>query len=476
MPGVLGIDLGTSYFKLGLFDVQGKLLGLGRVPVNKDTVDGIRCELQTSLFWSLLKKGIAKACQTAGIGTEDIKAVSYSSQANSFILLDKNDKPLTPLILWPDKRAKSVDTKVEKYWQKDIFLQKTGLGVGCTEEFCVPKLRWFQVKEPQIWQRVKRVMTISDYLTYTLTSNLVSDTGTASLLGLLDLPKRKWSGDAIKTAGLEETQLSRLCEPGTLAGKITNNSAELIGLNSGIPLAVGSLDHHAGAVGAGVGKIAQFSESTGTVLASLRFTNNYHPQINTCMGPGLSGYDYYQLAFDGNGAESLQWYQDKYSSNLSLDELGQLAQRVEAGSNGLVAKPMANHYEGLKGFQNILNVHTTGYFVRAIMESTAVSLSQLVKKLCDESVPERIISTGGGAKSKIWLQIKADMLDTEIITSNCEEPACRGAAMFAAVAAGWFDNIEEAGDRWVSLRERFTPEKKIHKVYSQIFTNRFESY
>jgi len=109
-------------------------------------------------------------------------------------------------------------------------------------------------------------MTISDYLTYTLTGNPVSDTGTASLLGLLDLPKRNWLGDAIKTAGIEEIQLSQLCEPGFLAGKITNHGAELIGLNAGIPFAVGSLDHHAAAVGAGVGKIAQLSESTGTVL------------------------------------------------------------------------------------------------------------------------------------------------------------------------------------------------------------------
>ena len=102
---VLGIDLGTTYFKLGLFDRSGRLCGLGRVPVIKYCGDGSLCELSLDNFWSALQSGIDQACEQARAEPENIKALSYGSQANSFILLDKNNDPLTSLILWPDNRA-----------------------------------------------------------------------------------------------------------------------------------------------------------------------------------------------------------------------------------------------------------------------------------------------------------------------------------------------------------------------------------
>ena len=104
MELVLGIDLGTSYFKLGLFDRTGKLHGFGRVLVEKDTENGNRCQLPVERFWSLLCQGLTEACKQAQAQPEDIKAVSYSSQANSFVLLGEDSQPLTALILWPDSR------------------------------------------------------------------------------------------------------------------------------------------------------------------------------------------------------------------------------------------------------------------------------------------------------------------------------------------------------------------------------------
>ena len=106
MDCVLGIDLGTSYFKLALFDVDGRIRGSARISVPK-RVAGNRCELDADLFWQVLRTAVAQVCAEAGITARQIVALSYASQANSFLLLDSDNAPLTPLVLWPDRRLRT---------------------------------------------------------------------------------------------------------------------------------------------------------------------------------------------------------------------------------------------------------------------------------------------------------------------------------------------------------------------------------
>ena len=122
----LGIDLGTSYFKAGIFDETGHLKGLGRQFVHKIS-DEIFCELPLDIFWKTIRNCLNEAIQMADIPVNSIKSVSYSSQVNSFILLDKNDNPLTPLILWLDKRASGMELPVGN---TDELMQRTGLGIA----------------------------------------------------------------------------------------------------------------------------------------------------------------------------------------------------------------------------------------------------------------------------------------------------------------------------------------------------------
>jgi len=437
MELTLGIDLGTSYFKLGLFDRECKCFGLSGVSVKKDIGSGVLYELAIDRFWKLLQNGLKDVCKQAKVEPAEIKAIGYSSQANSFILLDKSDLPLTPIILWPDERSKRIYPEVKQLWQRDDFLQITGLGIDCSNQLCINKLLWFKKNQPDTWGKTNRIMTISDYLTFSLTGQYAGDAGTASLLGLLDLQKLKWWDKAFDILGIDGSILSKPLCPGTVAGNICKSGQELLGLKTAMPFVVGSLDHHVAAIGAGVGQVADMSESTGTVLACVNFTKKYNPKKNICIGPGLKKNNFYRFAFNENGASGLEWYQKKYAPDLSIEQLVQMAEKVKPGCDSLVALPLANKYEKLTGFKNRTDKHSHGHFVRAIMESTAKSLAELVNELCKEGKPKQIVATGGGAKSDLWLQIKADMLGAEFITTNCDEPACKGAAMLAATAAGW---------------------------------------
>jgi len=512
MELVLSIDLGTSYFKLGLFDRAGKMRGLRRVAVPADERAPMRCELPVERFFAMLEDGLSQACRQAGATTQDIAAVAYSSQANSFVLLDDRSHPLTPLVLWPDRRAAGeVDPRVSALWAREDFLRTTGLGMH-SDGMALAKWLWFQRHEPALWSQMRRVMTISDFLVFTLTGDTAGDEGTASLLGLWALERHDWWDEAIRAAGLSREQLSRPLLPGTVAGVVSAQAAERFGLRARIPVAVGSLDHHVAAIGAGIGTVAPVSESTGTVLACLGYSAEYRPRRHCCMGPNGAG-GWYQLAFDSNGAAGLEWclrragqpageasgagrggcaiqsqapadggsgarpgahdghpvhdvhHVHSVHNVHSIEELVHLAESAGPGAGGLFARPMAWTFDGLSGFVGRTNSHGHGHFTRAMMESTAATLLDLVDQLRPEGRPDRIVATGGGARSDLWLQIKADLIGSVFVATDCEEPASRGAAMIAAVAAGWFASADEAGAAWIAVRNRFVPESGGRAFY-----------
>ena len=452
MDLVLGIDLGTSYFKLGLFDRAGSLCGLGRVAVRTDSPAPGTCELPVERFWATLRQGLAQALANAGAQPGDVQAVGYASQANSFVLLDSAGRALTPLILWPDTRSQRVDKRIEALWAREDFLATTGLGVPIATEFAVAKLRCIQQNQPALWRRVAGFRTISDYLTQSLTGRAAGDEGAAALLGLWDLPGCDWWDDALAAAGLDRSHMAHLLPPGSVAGPLTHVAEDLLGLPSGIPLAVGSLDHHIAALGAGLSHLADVSESTGTVLACVRSCRELRPRAGCCAGAGMDRATYYLLAFDSNGAAALEWYRREHAPQHTIDQLVALAERVSPGCDGLTAAPSAEQFPALEAFAGIQPQHGHGHFVRAIMESTAASLVRLIDCLCPEGRPERIVATGGGARSGLWLSIKSAATGSKFLAANCDEPACLGAAMLAARAAGWFGSLEVAVEAWSRAR------------------------
>ena len=428
----LGIDLGTSYFKAGIYSDAGSLCGLGRVAVPK-VVSGGRCELSVHDFWEAIKGCIEMALSEANLTRFDISAVSYSSQANSFVLLDSCGTPLTNLILWPDSRAKGKCAQLKELAAAPDFMTRTGLGIDLNEEFMVAKLAWFQKYEPQIWSRTAYVMTISDLLVYMLTGCRVCDFDTAAMTGLLDVPNQKWWTRALEIAHLSEDMLSKPLPTGTLAGKVRRSASALSGLAEGTEVYLGCLDHYAVGIGAGILQGGRISESTGTVLAAVSYSEGYSPREGIITSPGLDGGHYFRLAFDGNGATAVEWYQKNYAPQKSILELEDEARCIPAGCDGLSALPKSDTYNGLEGFRNIRPEHTPAHFLRAIFESTAATLVQLVDKLDPERQATEVIPSGGGARNTLWLEIKAGMLQRRYLPQASGELATKGAASICTI-------------------------------------------
>ncbi|RKX78506.1 MAG: hypothetical protein DRP49_00665 [Spirochaetes bacterium] len=462
MDVVLGIDLGTSYFKAAVVNRSGALLGLGRSAVPVGDTSGGTWEVEIDRFWHSIKTIIDEACARGGVKPFDICGVSYASQANSFLMLDADYKPLTPIILWPDNRGLKNDNELNGLWVDKEYPDITGMSFKGSE-FAIAKVRWFQKKMPELWSGVRHFMTISDYLAFKLTDKPIGDSGTASLLGIYNLRDSRWWGKALSALNIPESYLSQTSRPGTVAGITASFASEYLGLISGTPFSLGGLDHHIAALGAGAGQISGLSESTGTVLAFYQSPISFKPDQLSCLGPSITDGEYYRLSFNDNGGRGVEWYRSNFAEEYSLPELDNMAAGISPGSDGLIALPEVFRERDLSRFVNVKASHTHGHYFRAIMESTAVSLSSLINRACPDDENLRILATGGGAGSRIWLRVKAMVTGSDLITSSSSEPAAYGAAMLASVAAGWFESSKDAAQSWVNIKEIFTPGKNSRK-------------
>lgn len=455
MACFLGIDLGTSYFKVGLFDEAGTLKGLSRLALRQENPAPGHCEVAVTVFWQLLRQGVTEVLREAGISANEVAGISYSSQANTFLLLDRSDRPLTPLILWTDARGEPIQDGLWGFTYHAAYGRRTGF-TGMTGKWAAAKLHWLQKNRPTLWAEVHRIMTISDYFTYSLTGERVGDAGTAALLGLYDLTTRHWWPAALTVFDIDSSRLSEPLRPGTPCGRTSAAAGALLGLPAGIPFAVGSLDHHMAALGSGLGRLADVSISTGTVLAAITQVQAVEPQPDCYHGPDFDGAGFFRLAFDPNGAGQLEDYQRRFAPSLSLEDLIALAATAPAG------QPVG---AGVKNPGFTPGEH--GRHMLYLLEKIAAAQRALVQRVARGTTVRQIVATGGGARSALWLQIKADMLGVPVATPASPERACLGAAMVASVAAGIHRDVVEASAAMVQPGRSYLPNPANVQAYGQ---------
>ena len=460
MGAVMGIDLGTSYFKVALVSEDGVLLGLGRRAVRVQSPYPGYQELPLPQFVDLVEQTVGDAFAASGLAFGDIAAVSYSSQANTFALFDSAMQPLTPLIIWSDSRVSAVPREVQSLLADTALLEKTGMGLF-SMQLCVAKLAWFRHVQPELWRATHYVMTISDLLLFLLTGCRIGDSSTASLLGIWDVNAEHYWRTGLDVLDLRPELFAALYRPAAVVGTADSEFARRLGLRRSAVAVAGSLDHLAAALGAGIGYLAPAAESSGTVLAALGLIDHFAVEQGTSVGPYASAGRFYKLAFSEHGAGVLEWYRRSYAPELTLARLTELAENVPAGCEGLTARPGAQRYRDLQGFRASRRPgqpYRHGHYARALMEQGAVVLRSLLLRALDGETPEAVVSTGGGAQNDLWLQIKADVVGCDFVRSDCAEPGSLGAAMYAACGAGWFTTVEQAARAWLSVNARVSPD------------------
>lgn len=427
-PFVLTFDLGTTLFKVCVFDANGRLLAVKRMPAG---VGEGNWSSSASVVLTLLRDSANYIHETLGDKAwSEIRSISFATQANTFALHDARGDELTPLIFWPDPSAAGEEAAIANALPAEDFRRITGL-LRHSPLMTIARLRWLQRAMPGVLSRTAQLRFICDEGIYALTGQHVTEAGVAALSGMFDLDRFEWWARGVEAAGIPSCILPRVVRAGTKLGRLLPDAADALYLSRECELVVGCLDQYAGAIGTGATEPGDICETTGTVLAAVRATDkrSYSPDIFE--GPGISPERYWQMSFSSTSANLLEWYRSTLPERPDFSALSDEAEHAES------AAPIAAFEEGKPishCFRNITPSHTRGQIVRGIMERVAWQLKSQIDQLCGDDRPRVIRSAGGGAKSRFWLDLKSKVIGIPCVATDCDEPTSRGAAKLAMMS------------------------------------------
>lgn len=472
MTAYVGLDIGGTGAKAGVFDENGTLLGLA----NK-TFTGESCgtEVPIEAIYASARAAVSEAVSSAGVETA---AMAVSSQGQTFVSLDREGRPLHDAIIWYDSRAGS---------EAETMRNKTVEALGGRraphiEAICTAaKVMWLRAHQPEAMETAAWFLLLPDYISYRLTGQPVTDPSTAMSTGLYVEDEADYCDEALAAAGIDKVQIARIARPGEKIGKIKPDLADEWGLSPGTLLVTGTNDQYAGALGAGNCRPGIVSETTGTCLALVTLAGKLPdpiPEGLICGRFPIPQYSYV-LAYSKTAGIVLDWFRNQFAQGLSHNELNQMAAEVPIGSGGVIVLP---HFDGkvspkpdpkARGFICNLTLDATPATIyRAIMESIAFSLRENIEHVQASGFPVDVIrSIGGGAKSDLWLQMKADVMGLNVERPSVTESATLGAAMLAAVGTGQFASAEEASASWYRVGRVFKANAWSYEAYEKPYFN-----
>lgn len=480
---ILGIDSGTQSTKAVVIDARdGKVLA--SAAQEYDLIPNLPAgakEQHPHTWREATASALRRALRQAKAVAAEVKAIGVSGQQHGFVPLDRAGEVIRPAKLWCDtSTAPECDEITEKLGGPKKALR--ALGNAVLPGFTAPKILWLKNHEPENYKRLATVLLPHDYLNYWLTGEKSMEFGDASGTALLDVRKRKWSGPALQAIDPDlEGKMPPLIPSDQPAGALQASTAKLLDLNPGTLVSAGGGDNMMGAIGTGNTRPGVITASFGTsgtiyacaekpvvdpvgeIAAFCDSTNRWLPLLCT-MNVTVAT----EMV-----REDFGWSYEKFAAE---------AARVPAGANGLLLLP---YFEGERtpnvpegtGVWFGVNKKTfeAGHFARAAMEGVTLGMNYGLRRLADLGVkPTQIRATGGGAKSKVWRQIMADIFNVEVVTLKVTEGAAFGAALQALwcwrLQQGEELSIAKLTDRFVEVNEGeiARPDPGVVEIYREL--------
>lgn len=478
MDYLMGIDLGTSSVKTIIMDLDGNVAALGQENYDIQIPSAGYAEQDIELLWEAAAKTIKQAITNGRINSSDIKGIGFSGQMHGLVLLDKEMKPIRPMIIWADQRANRQINNIYNIIGRDEFRKITlnSLSPG----FFLCSLMWVRDNEPQNYNKAYKAVLPKDYIRYKLCGELATDVTDASATLAFDGAKRCWAFDIIDKIGIDISLFPEHGEAYQIAGETIKECAEKTGLRCRIPVVYGGGDAIMQSVGNGIIKPGVISSNIGTAgqltsaVASPVFDKQY--RTNTFCHSKEDLWIIYGAHL--NGGIVLKWLRNNYFPQFTFREFDKAASEIPAGSEGILFLPYLSgertpyHDPFAKGilYGMTLN-HNYKHMIRAAMEGVIFSLRLSLEIFKELNIPiEQVVASGGGAKSSVWIQMQADIFNKDIYTVSSDEAACTGAAIVAGVGVEIYKSIEQACFRIVKYNQAVTlPNLKNVKVYDEAF-------
>jgi len=434
-------------------------------------------------WWRASASAVKIALHHASASSQDVACIGFSGQMHGAVLLDANGNVVRPSIIWCDQRTEKQSQDLEKLFGRERIIQLT-----CNPpltNFTLTKLLWVRDNEPQNWSRTRHVMTPKDYIRFRLTGDRAIDMADASGTLLLDVANRRWSAEVLGGTQIPQQCLPALYESSDVCGKLSKEGAEACGLKIGTPVVAGAGDQAAGAVGMGIAHAGVVSATIGT--SGVVFAATDRPALDPlgrlhtfCHAiPGR----WHVMGVTQAAGLSLRWFRDQFGTGKNdgrdpYERLSDEAASVPPGSEGLLWAPYlmgerTPHLDpNIRGaLVGLSSSHKRAHIIRAIQEGVAFSLKDTFSIFEEMNVPiTKIRLGGGGARSKLWRQIQADVYAQEVELVEAEEGAAYGAAILAAVGARHWNSVDEACDAVVRVATRVTPNAEASRILRENYS------
>ncbi len=477
MKYLLGIDLGTSSLKGSVYTTDGRLVDSSASEYDLYIPKKGFSEQDPKDWIKALKNVVGSLSKKIDDFSKNLDAISFSGQMHSLVLLDENGEVLRNAILWNDVRTTDQCQKIMNDFGHEILSISKNIAL---EGFTLPKILWVMENEPEIWEKTRHILLPKDYLRLYLTGNYHMDLSDAAGTLLLDVEKKEWSREIADKFGINYDYLPELVDSIGYTGDIRDEVRDKLGIKSRVKVYAGAADNAASAVGAGIIDDTRAMVSVGTsgvVFANKeKITGKEDGKLHT-FNAAIPD-TFYSMGVTLAAGKSLDWLKSTFAKDLSYDEFLSGIENVSAGSDGLIFTPYIQgertpyNDSSIRGsFVGMDISHKLDNFVRAVLEGITYSLKDSLVIIDGDGLNpvETMVSVGGGAKNKTWLQMQADIFNKNIVTLEIENGPSTGAAMLAAVGAGYYDDFKTCAKDFVKYKKEYKPNPENVKIYEKYY-------
>lgn len=491
---LIGIDIGTQGTKTSLISVDGTVISESFEQSRLIYPEKGAVEQEPDEIYLSCLRTIKEAVIKADIDPKDILALGIDGQMAGILGIDKDWNAVTPYDSWLDNRCSEYKDLI-KEWDAEKVVSISGCPAMIHH---APKIMWWKNKRPESYARINKFIMPGAYVAGRM-CGLKSDKAYIDytylhFTGLSDLKNLKWSDELLNAFGIEKSKMPEIVEPWKIIGTINSEAAAQCGLKQGTPVIAGCGDTSATAYGAGIVEKGIAFDVAGTASVFSCCVDEYSPDINNktlifakSVIPGL----WNPMAYISGGGLCLKWLRDELNTkeySYSYKELDVMAAGIPAGSEELIFIP---HFNGrlLPDVPNIRGswmglswVHTKAHLYRSIMEGIAYEYKyylSILKSLVGNIELSHVLAIGGGAKSRLFNSIKADVLGVPYSTQDRSDTATLGVAILAGYGAGIYNDLVTAIKGIVKHEGLVQPETKNADVYnrlSKVYEDSFEMF
>ncbi|HEY5814074.1 MAG TPA: FGGY family carbohydrate kinase [Terrimicrobiaceae bacterium] len=471
----LAIDVGTGSVRSALVDANGQILAFEAKEHAQIVPRPGWAEQKPSLWWEGTVETTRAVLKSRSDAPGRIAAVAACGQMHATVLIDaRGELVLNAVPLWNDKRTRDLVARFEQEHAVDELLKITANPPASAWQAF--KLVWIKENHPKAYQRAATLLMPKDYINFKLTNQRAIDFPEASCSFLFSYQENGWSRKITDLLELNHDLLPPLKLPAEFVGEVSRQAADQTGLLEGTPVVTGVGDFPASLLGSGVFRPGTGSDSTGTSTLVTLCTN--HPTLDPIITNVMSvdGQNWNAFTILDAGGDAMRWARRAFHQNeYPYERIVDLAQSAPAGSDHLLFVPYLNgerlgpHQNARAQFFGLTSGHGIAHLHRAVLEGVAFAARRNLRLMKTAGHPmDRLVASGGGAKTRLWLEIKASIYGCPIAVVKNAECGVVGCAILAGVANATFANFEEGVARCVEVGPEINPNPQWMETYEKM--------